>query len=112
MLSNVTKIYGYTSLLWTEPGLLNPTFWWFAKDVSKIKLHRQAWQLFSSKFQHSMRIFTIRGCCPRFSTGLIVMSMSDQAVLLPKWFPHERIELRKGELDYSYKFWTMTNYDI
>ena len=30
--------------------------------------------------------------------------MSDQAVLLPKWFSH------RGQIDHSYTFWTMANY--
>ena len=33
--------------------------------------------------------------------------MSDQAVLLPKWSPHGRIILAKGQLDRSYIFWIM-----
>ena len=36
--------------------------------------------------------------------------MSDQAVLLPKWFSHGGIILAKGHLDHSYTFWTMANY--
>ena len=34
--------------------------------------------------------------------------MSDQAVLLPKWFSHGGIILAKGQLDHSYTFWTMS----
>ena len=30
--------------------------------------------------------------------------MSDQAVLLPKWSPEERIIYAKGQLDHSYSF--------
>ena len=33
--------------------------------------------------------------------------MSDQAVLLPKRFPHQRIILAKGQFDQSYTFCTM-----
>ena len=36
--------------------------------------------------------------------------MSDQTVLLPKWFSHGGIILAKGQLDHSYTFWTMANY--
>ena len=36
--------------------------------------------------------------------------MSDQAVLLPKWSPHGRTILAKGQLDHLYTFWTMANY--
>ena len=36
--------------------------------------------------------------------------MSDQAVLLPKWFSQGGIILAKGHLDHSYPFWTMANY--
>ena len=32
--------------------------------------------------------------------------MSDQPVLLPKWFTHGGITLAKGQLGYSYTFWT------
>ena len=33
--------------------------------------------------------------------------MSDQPVILPKWFSYEGILLAKGQLDHSYTFWTM-----
>ena len=36
--------------------------------------------------------------------------MSDQAVLLLKWFSYEGIILAKGQLVNSYTFWTMANY--
>ena len=36
--------------------------------------------------------------------------MSDQAVILPKWFPHGRIILAKGQLDHSYTLWTMAKH--
>ena len=34
--------------------------------------------------------------------------MSDQSVLLPKWFTHGGITLAKEQLGHSYTFWTMT----
>ena len=34
--------------------------------------------------------------------------MSDQAVLLPKWFSHGGIILAKGQFDHSYPFWTLS----
>ena len=33
--------------------------------------------------------------------------MSDQTVLLPKWFSHQRIILTKGQLGHSYTFWNI-----
>ena len=38
--------------------------------------------------------------------------MSDQAVLLPKWFSNRGIILAKGQLDHRYNFRTMTNYEL
>ena len=32
--------------------------------------------------------------------------MSDQSVILPKWFTHGGITLAKGQLGHSYTFWT------
>ena len=38
--------------------------------------------------------------------------MSDQAVILPKWFSHEGIILAKGPFDHSCTFWTTAYYHI
>ena len=55
-----------------------------------------------------------RDCCAKFATGLNIKishsskSMSDKAVLFPKWLSHEEIILAKGQLDHLYTFWTMS----
>ena len=38
--------------------------------------------------------------------------MSDQTVILPKWFYHEGIILGKEQFDYSYTFWTTAYFHI
>ena len=39
--------------------------------------------------------------------NIYLKSVSDQAVLLPKWFPNLRIILSKYQLGHSFTFWTM-----
>ena len=56
-----------------------------------------------------------RGWVSKFATGLIYQIghsskstyMSDQAVILPKWFGG--IILPKGQLEHLYSFWTIPN---
>ena len=38
--------------------------------------------------------------------------MSDQPIILSKWFSYWEIILARGQLDHSYTFWTMANYEI